>query len=212
MATLLASHLRKVAGSQFFMPAAQKNPVTELAPQGQPLGEGLVVCSEPGGELTKWKHGGEEAPAGIAGNTPDKLAEAVELLHGLQGNSMLPPGLLEVCERLQLVATSGAGPKKTKAAGKKEKQQIKAKADKDALAVWASTLTKVNTLETTFAKGLEAKAALEGTLIAQVALDLEADYGYEPSNQGARTSSGRCGDGNGEAIRPVEAGDEPRGV
>ena len=77
--------------------------------------------------------------------------------------------------------------------------------------MWASTLTKVNTLETTFAKGLEAKAALEGTLIAQVALDLEADYGYEPSNQGARTSSGRCEDGNGEAIRPVEAGDEPRG-
>jgi hypothetical protein len=174
--------------SQFFMPAAQKNPVTELAPQGQPLGEGLVVCSEPGGELTKWKHGGEEAPAGIAGNTPDKLAEAVELLHGLQGNSMLPPGLLEVCERLQLVATSGAGPKKTKAAGKKEKQQIKAKADKDALAVWASTLTKVNTLETTFAKGLEAKAALEGTLIAQVALDLEADYGYEPSKALARAA------------------------
>ena len=86
------------------------------------------------------------------------------------------------------MATSGAGPKKTKAAGKKEKQQIKAKADKDALAVWASTLTKVNTLETTFAKGLEAKAALEGTLIAQVALDLEADYGYEPSKALARAA------------------------
>lgn len=88
---------------------------------------GLVVCSEPGAKLAKWKHGGEEA-----GNTPAKLAEAVELLRGLDPSRVvLPPGLLEICERLQLVATSGAGPKKTKkAAGMKEKQQVKAKAEK----------------------------------------------------------------------------------
>merc|ERR1712194_926034 len=97
-------------------------------------------------KLTKWKHGGEEA-----GNTPAKLAEAVELLRGLDPSVVLPQGLLEICERLQLVATSDAGPKKTKkAAGKKEKQQVKAKAENDALAVWSSTLTKFDSLEATF--------------------------------------------------------------
>ena len=164
--------------SRFFMPASQ----------GGPLGEGLVVCSEPNwscaAKLTKWKHGGEEA-----GNTPAKLAEAVELLRGLDPSVVLPQGLLEICERLQLVATSDAGPKKTKkAAGKKEKQQVKAKAENDALAVWSSTLTKFDSLEATFSKGLEAKAALEGTLIEQVALDLETDYGYEPSKARARAA------------------------
>ena len=164
--------------SRFFMPASQ----------GRPLGEGLVVCSEPNAKLSKWKHGGEEAPSWVAGNTPAKLAEAVELLRGLQGNPMLPPGLLEICERLQLVATSGSGPKKTKAAGVKEKKDIKAKAGMDALAAWSSTLTKFDTLEATFSKGLEAKMALEGTLIEQVALDLETDYGYEPSKARARAT------------------------
>ena len=142
------------------------------------------MCSEPGAKLTKWKHGGEEA-----GQTPAMLAEAVELLCGLQGNTMLPSGLLEICERLQLVATSGAGPKKTKADRMKEKQQMKAKADKDALAVWSSTLTKFDTLEATFSKGLKAKAVLEGKLIDQVALDLENDYGYESSKSRALAAS-----------------------
>ena len=160
--------------SRFFMPASQ----------GGPLGEGLVVCSEPGAKLTKWKHGGEEA-----GSTPAKLAEAVELLHGLDPSVVLPQGLLEICERLQLVATSGAGPKKSKkAAGMKEKQQVKAKAENDALAVWSSTLTKFDSLEATFSKGLEAKAALEVRLIEQVALDLETDYFYEPSKARARAT------------------------
>ena len=159
---------------RFFIPSSH----------GGPLGEGLVVCSEPGAKLTKWKHGGEEA-----GQTPAMLAEAVELLRGLQGNTMLPSGLLEICERLQLVATSGAGPKKTKAERMKEKQQMKAKADKDALAVWSSTLTKFDTLEATFSKGLEAKAVLEGKLIDQVALDLENDYGYESSKSRALAAS-----------------------
>ena len=56
----------------------------------------------------------------------------------------------------------------------------------DALAAWSSTLTKFDTLEATFSKGLEAKMALEGTLIEQVALDLETDYGYEPIARHAR--------------------------
>merc|ERR1712232_1046382 len=68
-----------------------------LPVDGVPLGEGLVIASEADGRLFKWKHAGEEL-----GKVPEQLSEAVKVLQGLTESQakLLPPGLLEIFERL----------------------------------------------------------------------------------------------------------------
>jgi len=157
---------------RFFLPA-----------ESPPLGEGLVVASEWDGRLFKWKHGGEDL-----GRVPEQLGRAVEALHGLSSNvraELLPPGLLEVFERLLLVATT---PPKL-AAGKaacEGKAKVKAQEDMEALAVWTSTLTKFDDLDATFVQGAQAMSILEKELIHQVASDLEKDYGVKTKDAKSR--------------------------
>jgi len=142
--------------------------------EGPALGEGLVVASEADGRLFKWKHSGEDL-----GKVPEQLAEAVQKLRSLAGSpeaEKIPPGLLEVFERLLLVGTTTP----TLAAAKhssEAKPKVGKQEDADALAVWTSALTKFDILEAAFAKGAEAKVCLEKELIEQVARDLEKDYG-----------------------------------
>merc|ERR1712100_515538 len=71
--------------------------------EGAPLGEGLVVASELDGRLFKWKQSGENL-----GKVPEQLQKVVTALRALKGSpkmNILPPNLLEIFERLLLVAT-----------------------------------------------------------------------------------------------------------
>lgn len=147
---------------------------------GSPCGEGLVVASEADARLFKWKHAGE----GL-GKVPEKLAKATAELQKWANSSqasLLPPGLVQAFERLRLVAQTQpkpSGSSKEKAE-KVEKKGKKGQAtDAEALAAWESTLTKYDSLEALFAKGPEAKVALEMELIAQITADLEKDYEVE---------------------------------
>merc|ERR1712129_142672 len=128
-------------------------------------GEGLVISSEADGTLFKWKHGGEEL-----GKVPEQLDAIVRQLRQLGDNQCLPDALLEVCERLLLVATTkpqtGKLPKVKKASGE----------DAEAIAVFESALTKYDVLEAVFEKGKEAMAARQSGLIEQVSKDLVKDY------------------------------------
>merc|ERR1712048_1076540 len=145
---------------RFFLPA-----------DGLPLGEGLVIASEADGRLFKWKHAGE-----MLGNVPDQLAEAVEFLRSIEGSpqaELLPAGLLEIFERLLLVATTKPAEPPTAVAKAKVGLQV----DTETIAVWESTLTKFDCLESVFERGDEARTILQAELTEQVTSDLVKDYG-----------------------------------
>jgi len=142
-----------------------------LPPDGVPLGEGLVVASDADGRLFKWKHAGEEL-----GKVPDQLAEGVEVLRSLVASpqaDLLPQGLLDIFERLLLVATTK--PVAIAAAVKKPKNGPQV--DNEGIAVWESALTKFDCLESVFENGQEAQKLMQAQLIDQVAKDLVKDYG-----------------------------------
>jgi len=135
-----------------------------LPANGVPPCEGLVISSEADGKLFKWKHGGEEL-----GNVPQQLDTIVRQLQQLGDNQLLPEGLLEVCERLLLVAT-------TKPSKNKPKTKKAIGEDAEGLAVFDSALTKFDVLEVVFEQGKEAMAAQQSELIEQVTKDLVKDY------------------------------------
>lgn len=143
-----------------------------LPADGVPLGEGLVVVSEADGTLFKWKHAGEEL-----GKVPDELEEAVKMLRGVAASpqaELLPPGLLDVFERLLLVATTKPAEQDVVAPKAKPKS-----GDPDAVAVWESALTKFDCLESVFERGQEAQKLMQAELSEQVAKDLVKDYGVK---------------------------------
>lgn len=142
-----------------------------LPADGVALGEGLVVASEADGRLFKWKHAGEEL-----GKVPDQLAMAVNFFESMAGSSqaeLLPSGLLEVFERLLLVATTKVSAPAEPAP--KPKAIAKA-ADHEAMLVWESALTKFDCLESVFERGQAAQKAMQDELADQVAQDLVKDY------------------------------------
>lgn len=146
----------------FFLPA-----------NGIPLGEGLVIASEADGRFFKWKHAGEEL-----GNVPTQLEEAVETLRKIAGSPeahLFPEGLLEVLERLLLVAITK--PTNPSFAGPNAKDKKASLGDTEAMAVWESTLTKFDCLESVFERGKEAMKRMQDELMEQVAKDLVKDYG-----------------------------------
>jgi len=146
-----------------------------LPADGVPLGEGLVVASEADGRLFKWKHGGEEL-----GKVPEQLHEAVEVLRSVAGTptaELLPPGLLEVFERLLLVASTKPAEPAGSAAPKANAKAGGAKGDSEAVAAWESALTKFDSLDSVFERGQEAQKLMQVELIEQVAKDLVKDYG-----------------------------------
>lgn len=85
--------------------------------------------------------------------------------------------LLSVAQTQPCVGSKETGARKTK----KDKT-----VDSEALSVWESALTKYNDLETVFAKGPDAKAALEMELVTQIAADLEKDYEVSKEDTGQR--------------------------
>lgn len=159
---------------RFFLPA-----------NGVPLGEGLVIASEADGRLFKWKHAGEEL-----GNVPTELAEAVETVRSIAGSPeihLFPEGLLEVLERLLLVATTK--PANPSVTGPDAKDKKTSQGDTQAMAVWESTLTKFDCLESVFERGKEAMKLMQDELMEQVAKDLVKDYGV--SEKDARQRAAR---------------------
>lgn len=143
-----------------------------LPVDGAPLGEGLVIASEADGTLFKWKHAGESL-----GSVPKKLAEAVKALRGLSASARaesLPQGTLEIFERLLQVATTRVA----KSAGSEPKADADAgaPADEEAIAVWKSALTKIDSLESVFEHGRDVFEELRAVLVEQVAEDLVIDY------------------------------------
>lgn len=156
-----------------------------LPSDGVPLGEGFVVSSEADGKLFKWKHAGEDL-----GKVPEQLAKAVEALGGFAGSHQiecLPSGLLEVFERLLLVATTNPTGAIAPAETEKKKDCMP-HIDAEANAVWDSALTKYDDLDSFFGKGREALKFLQAELIEQVAKDLVKDYGAteQDANQRAK--------------------------
>lgn len=89
---------------------------------------------------------------------------------------LLPEGLLEVCERLLLVATAKPKDGKPEKGAKEAKQPAE---DAEALAVWESALTKFEALEEVFQRGKRAMEARQSELIEQVAQDLVKDHGAD---------------------------------
>lgn len=134
--------------------------------EGAPLGEGLVVASEVDGRLFKLKHGGEEL-----GNMPELLQQACETLGALEMRA--PSGMLEVFDGLRALATA----KPIAQAATEPNAPKSAAVDNEALMALESALTKFETLDEVFAKGQKAKALREKELIAEVARDLQKDYG-----------------------------------
>jgi len=150
--------------------------------EGAPLGEGLVVVSLPSARLFKWKHAGEVS------HVPQQLHEIVEALRGLVGTAragLVPADFLEVFERLHRMATAPVQAAPKAAAPKKQRKPGKAE-DAEALEVWASTLTKFDTLEACFERG--GRAALEPQLIEQVAADLVKDHGASEADASQRAN------------------------
>jgi hypothetical protein len=146
-----------------------------LAPvDGMPLAEGLVLASATDGRFFKWKNAGEEL-----GKVPDQLRETVARLLALSERpdaQLLLRGLLEVFERLLLVATPK--PKEAGKLSKPGKAPAEAEARRaEARAVWESALTKFDDLEAVFAQGAQARQVLEEQLIKQISSDLAKDYG-----------------------------------
>merc|ERR1719253_1084617 len=97
------------------------------------------------------------------------------MLRGLASGpqiELLPPGLLEVFERLLLVATSKPAEQDVVVPKAKPKS-----GDPDAMAVWESALTKFDCLESVFERGLEVQKLIQAELSEQVAKDLMKDYG-----------------------------------
>lgn len=146
-----------------------------LPADGVPLGEGLVVASEADGRLFKWKNGGEDL-----GKVPEQLHEAVEVLRSIACTpkvELLPPGLLEVFERLLLVATTKPCEPAASAATKAKAKGDNVKGDTEAAAAWESALTKFDCLDSVFERGQEAQKLMQVELMEQVAKDLVKDYG-----------------------------------
>jgi len=68
------------------------------------------------------------------------------------------------------------------------KQQPGKQQDTEALAVWDSALTKYDSPEASFEKGMEAKKAMEALLVTQVTDDLIKDYDVKPSDAQQRAT------------------------
>lgn len=140
-----------------------------LPADGVALGEGLVVASESDGKLFKWKHASQDTC-----QTGWRMAEAKETLRGIAGTPQaerLPPGLLDIFERLYATATvapTGARPE--------AKDKSGSRVDIEAVAVWERALTKIDSLESAFEQGEQVRKVLQAELIDAVASDLVEEY------------------------------------
>jgi len=158
-----------------------------LMPQdnARALGEGFVVASAFDGRLFKLKHGGEDL-----GKVPDQLESVLKQLASIdveRQDGSVWHNLIAVAETLHLVATFKPQTGGSGKAAKEAKPKV-VKEDTEAMAAFQSALTKFDDLEEIFARGKDAKAAIEKALLEQVAADLVKDYyAQEAEAQGRAT-------------------------